>query len=330
VKLSRLLWFGLAASIVSAPYLASILGHYHATVLNGSPSSWVPAELSAEGLPRYLRYLLTPTTVGLVAAVGLIGSMTRLRQKENQLILTAAASALLWFIYSCVVVYAGKSGWRLPPIVPSFHFLYYLRAFESVLFGLGVAETVQAVVWALRKALGKPVRTGSSAAYALACVVLLIWVGTRIDDYRSRSDLVDQRAAALTTFKDADLLGLYQFIRNSTAPSDVFLSADNVGLSVVAVAGRKVVALDRFFSNPFVDWARRSRDRDQMQTLLADGDGPGFMALATRYHVRYVTTIGPLREESTLTSCCVTRLWQSHNWFVYRVNGDWGARSSRN
>jgi hypothetical protein len=160
--------------------------------------------------------------------------------------------------------------------------------------------------------------------------VLLIWVGTRIDDYRSRSDLVDQRAAALTTFKDADLLGLYQFIRNSTAPSDVFLSADNVGLSVVAVAGRKVVALDRFFSNPFVDWARRSRDRDQMQTLLADGDGPGFMALATRYHVRYVTTIGPLREESTLTSCCVTRLWQSHNWFVYRVNGDWGARSSRN
>ena len=121
----------------------------------------------------------------------------------------------------------------------------------------------------------------------LACVVLLMWVVTRIDDYRLRSDLVDQRAAALTTFKDADLLGLYQFIRNSTAPSDVFLSADNVGLSVVAVAGRKVVALDRFFSNPFVDWARRSRDRDQMQTLLADGDGPGFMALATRYHVRY-------------------------------------------
>jgi hypothetical protein len=115
VTLSRLLWFGLAASIVSAPYLASILGHYHATVLNGSPSSWVPSELSADGLPRYLRYLLTPTTVGLVAAVGLIRLTTRLRQKENQLILTAAASALLWFIYSCVVVYAGKSGWRLPP-----------------------------------------------------------------------------------------------------------------------------------------------------------------------------------------------------------------------
>src|SRR4029453_15674445 len=137
----------------------------------------------AEGLPRYLRYLWTPTTVGLVAAVGLIGLMTRLRRKENQLILTAAASALLWFIYSCVVVYAGRSGWRLPPIVPSFHFLYYVRAFESVLFGLGVAGVVRIAVRVTR-------RLDSSAAYALALVVLLIWVGTRIDDYRSRSDLV--------------------------------------------------------------------------------------------------------------------------------------------
>jgi hypothetical protein len=323
VRLSSLLWFALITSIVSAPYLASILGHYHANVLNGSPSSWVPSELSAEGLPRYLRYLLTPTTVGLVAAVGLIGLMTRLRRKENQLILTAAASALLWFIYSCVVVYAGRSGWHLPPIVPSFHFLYYVRAFESVLFGLGVAEVVRIAVRVTR-------RLDSSAAYALASVVLLIWVGTRIDDYRSRSDLVDQRAAALTTFKDPDLFALYQFIRNSTAPSDVFLSADNVGLSVVAVAGRKVVALDRFFSNPFVDWARRSRDRDQMQALLADGDGPGFMALASRYHVRYVTTIGSLQEESALTGCCLTRLWQSHDWFVYRINGDRNTRLLRN
>jgi hypothetical protein len=131
-------------------------------------------------------------------------------------------------------------------------------------------------------------------------------------------------------FKDPYLFGLYQFIRNSTAPSDVFLSADNVGLSVVAVAGRKVVALDRFFSNPFVDWVGRSRDRDQMQTLLADGNGPGFMALASRYHVRYVTTIGPLPKESALTTCCVTRLWQSHDWFVYRVNGDPDTRSLRN
>jgi hypothetical protein len=323
--LSSLLWFALVASIVSAPYLASILGHYHAHVLNGSPSSWVPSELSGAGLPRYLRYLLKPTPVGLVAAVGLIGLIGRLRQKENQLIMAAAASALLWFIYSCVVVYADQSGWRLPPIVPSFHFLYYLRAFESVLFGLGFAAIVQVLIRA-----GATGRLGSSAAYALSCVVLLMWVGTRIDDYRSRSDLVDQRAAALTTFKDPDLLGLYQFIHNSTAPSDVFLSADNVGLSVVAVAGRKVVALDRFFSNPFVDWARRSRDRDRMQTLLADGDGPGFMALASRYHVRYVTTIGPLPEESVLTGCCVTRLWQSHDWFVYRVNADRDTRSLRN
>src|SRR4029453_13205403 len=161
-------------------------------------------------------------------------------------------------------------------------------------------------------------------------VVLLIWVGTRIDGYRSRSDLVALRAEALIMFKDPDLLGLYQFIQNSTAPSDVFLSADNVGLSVVPVAGRKVVPPHRFFSNPFVDWARRSRDRDQMQALLADGDGPGFMVLAARYHVRYVTTIGPLPEESVLTGCCVTRLWQSHDWFVYRVNADRDARSLRN
>jgi hypothetical protein len=310
--------FILTAAIVSAPYLAIILGVYHGAVRNMAPSGWFPPELSLEALPAFLSGLFSLSAVGAIAAVGLVLLIVRVRQRESLFLLAAGAAVLLWFAYSYVVLYARQHDVALPAIVPSFHFLYYLRAFEAIGFGLGVAAAAEGSIRVAGLVRPWPIASIRTAMYVLACGAMLLAVSSHLDAYKARPDFVEERAGALQHFTGPGLLSVYQFIRSSTAPSDVFLVGNSMGLSVICVAGRKVVALDKFFSNPFVDWAPRSRDRDEMQRRLEQGDWDAFAALAFRYRVRYAITRGPLPSESKLT-CCVSRVWQAQDWFVYRV-----------
>jgi hypothetical protein len=57
---------------------------------------------------------------------------------------------------------------------------------------------------------------------------------------------------------------------------------------IVPPAGRKVVATNRFFSNPYVDWVARDADRTRMFDQLKRRDIDGFRALADTYRVRFV------------------------------------------
>ena len=310
--------FVLTAAIVSAPYLAIILGVYHGAVRNTGPSGWFPPELSLEGLPAFLSGLFSLSAVGAIAAVGFVRLIVRLPRREHRFALAVVASTLLWFAYWYVVLSAGQHGVTLPSIVPSFHFLYYLRAFEAVGFGLGVAAAAHGVVWIVSRARRWSIETISTAVFVLACAAMLFVVASNLDAYKARPDFVNERALARQHFTGPGVVSLYQFIRSSTAQSDVFLAGNSMGLSVIAVAGRKVVALDKFFSNPFVEWEPRVRDRDEMQRLLEQGDWDAFAALASLYRVRYAITRGPLPSESTL-ACCVSRVWRAQDLFVYRV-----------
>ena len=139
-----------------------------------------------------------------------------------------------------------------------------------------------------------------------------------LDDYRRRPDFVRERIEALQMFAAPDLSGLYRFIVTSTPTDAVFLASDSIGQSVVGVAGRKVVVLHKFFSNPFVDWEARNRDRDTMQGALASGDWRGFVDVAAAYDVQFVVTEGRLPSETAL-ACCLRVAWESGGWIVYAV-----------
>jgi hypothetical protein len=109
-----------------------------------------------------------------------------------------------------------------------------------------------------------------------------------------------------------------EWILVSTNRLDVFVAPDNLGLSVIATAGRKVVALDETFSNPFVDWQQRHRDRDQMLKCLQKGDWAGFSSLARVYDVRYIATDTPIRTPGP-PGCCLRRAWAGGQWTIYEV-----------
>jgi hypothetical protein len=96
------------------------------------------------------------------------------------------------------------------------------------------------------------------------------------------------------------------------------LVRDDLGLAVIGTSGRRIVAVDRFFSNPFVNWELRSRDRDRMQQLLDQGDWREFAMLAARYRLRYVANEGRFAVEAHLLRC-LTPVWSMGNWTVRRV-----------
>src|SRR5207247_2258230 len=83
-----------------------------------------------------------------------------------------------------------------------------------------------------------------------------------------------------------------RFIRRTTRASDVFLASHGAVLVLVGPAGRKTVAVQAEFSNPYVDYGSRAADRDAMFRDLEDGHVDDFRRTAATYGVTHVVGNG--------------------------------------
>jgi hypothetical protein len=182
---------------------------------------------------------------------------------------------------------AAKAGLVLPSIVPAFHFLYYFMALVSV--GVGTA-VCQVAAWVSERA--RPAGPGRWTARllsppALAAALTLAMCLAATPFYRVRAGRVATREEALALARTLPGAA-YDWIRGHTRNRDVFLCDDYASLYVVNPTGRKVVATNRYFSSPFVDWRARDEDRRRMFEALDRGEREAFAALARRYDVGYV------------------------------------------
>ena len=133
--------------------------------------------------------------------------------------------------------------------------------------------------------------------------------------YLQRRDLTLERVFARQLFATCDLREMFAWIQAATSPSDVFLAREDLSLSVIATAGRKVVAVERLFSNPFVNWESRARDRDTMMAALTSGDPAHFHDTATRHRVRYVVTEARIDRPERFA---LAPVWDAGPWQIYR------------
>ena len=308
------------AALVSAPLLVSIVGHYHLVIRNPVPAAWVYPGVALSQLPTLLHSSLTLSPVSVIAGVGVVYLYRFRRGVPARTILLAAATTLGFFAYSYLVQYARGVGLAIPALVPGFHFLFYLRAFEAMTFGIGAvwlgrwsAHLIGRWIPAWRPAFVE------TTALAVVFVALAAAVGSTYSAYRLRPDLIAERANARRMFSAPELRAMYEWIVTSTNRPDVFVAPHNLGLSVVATAGRKVVALDAIFSNPFVNWEERAHDQDEMMRSLEIGDWTAFTTRARHYRVRYIATNAPLSAEPTLLHCCLRRAWTGGPWIIYEV-----------
>ena len=305
----RTIAFLLTAIVVAAPFLFSLV-HYAGIIQNHAVSSWTPDELSSGQFWGYIGGRLVPSWIGVVALVGYVRLWRMRSTPAGQIVLAATASALFWFVYGSIASLTTGSGFRLPTLVPSFHFLYYARAFEAIAFGLGAVSLVE---WMVTRGPRAP-----KVALVLAALLPAVLLGAamrNLDRYRTRPDFATESAGSRASVPHADVRA---FLLGSTGPGDVILADDWTALHIIVPLGRHVVAMNEFFSNPFVDLERRRADRDRMDVLLDQGDWPAFRELAGAYGVRYVLRQAVLETEDRL-ACCIDRVWTSAALVAYRL-----------
>lgn len=319
------------ALVVAAPIAVIILGRYHGHVVNPFPAiSPNPIFGSLTGLVSKLAFS-TPILVGVVAfAVRLARKGAGLPRALDAWIIATAAS----FVWLAFDLAAARTGHALLPRlpVPGFHFVCYALALASLGFGLALGELA---AWGAKRlhASKLPLSEGAIAIALLAAVL-----GAAAPRYLRRPDAAGQLEEA-RSLQLAFPSGLYAWTRSSTAPDDVFLCTDAESLYVVSPAGRKVVATNRYFSNPFVDWAQRDADRSAMFDALGRSDGPAFARLASRYGVRFIVVPNGLNDElrklSGMSKAAIpnvtpdavagvpnaARAWSDDRYTVFRYGG---------
>ncbi len=290
------------ALLVSAPLIYSIWGRYHLQVLNPAPSNWAYEPLTLRNIDVFFKANFIDRPVFLVVVmVGLI-SLVRVKVKRRE-----AGSVLLWLsitiialVYSYIRQLLKRNNIVWPNVVPAFHFLFYFRIAQSILFGCGLFAIVHAAVDLLnrfvlsKRSVSWQFIGGRIIEPAILIVVLTLMFVPIYPDYLNSDDLVGQRLDAQKAAEAIDTVAAYQWLRDFTQPGDVMLAKDTLGTYVVAPAGRKLVAADSYFTNPYVDWQARNADRDAMFTALRTNDSSSFTALADKYQATYVVAAGAL------------------------------------
>lgn len=243
---------------------------------NHHSTTWQHIELF---FPNHLAR--TPWTL-VLASVGL-ACILRRNDRTGPLILFATAIPFALFIWSGVSSTLANAAGRIviPSFVPAYHFHYHFKLMLCVLFAVGTAHTLR---WAVaRPAAQQFVRTGHAMRWMMlgGGIALLGAIATAM-------------LLSIPQGKVRPYAATHAWLLQHTRPDDVILASNDVAMYLISPAGRKAVASDRFFSNPYVELASHAADRDSMFHHLSTGHLDEFMALAGRYDVRYVIPSGPL------------------------------------
>lgn len=262
-----------AAALVAAPFLWSIVWRYRLRVLNRAPMEWSWLPLTPDGFPSLLRQ-----NTGIAMALALAGLtfVVWQRRRVQTLVVTAWGLSTTILIAMWLLRYIRRD-WHVPAILPGIHYWFYLKALLAVLAGVGMSSAVGFIPrpW-LRN--------------VVAVSVLFFFVWSQLPTFVMRDDLYFTRYLALG--RGSAQAEVTHIIRRTTRPSDVFLASRGVALLIVGPAGRKTVAVQSEFSNPYVDYESRARDRDRMFEALKRGELDDFRRLADRYSVTHVIALG--------------------------------------
>ncbi len=283
-----------AALVMSLPYAWSILFHYGLEVINEEPSSWLWGKIAVFGAAEFaaqnLSLLSVLPTLGLLWII-----MSRGRPVQRRLVLYWLVLAGALFLYTYVWQLLKVVGVQAPRIVPGHHFLIYVKALEVLLLGHGLVLLIRYLVQLLRY-LVKPVdryltardgRERRVRGVALALIVAAA-LAAAYPMYLHREDFQIELYKAKRLAPDEGVMRTYTWIQQNTKSTDVFLASDHHTLHLLSSAGRKVVSTIAYFSNPFVDWKTRSKDRHHMFSSVENGDVKTFQMLVAKYAVRYV------------------------------------------
>lgn len=308
---------------------SSIVGHYRLKILNWAPGIWLYYTLNLSNFWAVIRDTLSHYLLIIVICMGMIGLiLQQSKYMERTLLLFWFVSSIGFITYSYLGQILPRNKVPIPSIVPGYHFLFYLKALESILFGYGMV-TISRFIVVLIKSLILFVNRSFFIRIPLKpwyektvlCLLILVAFVKVYPSYLSREDFTAFRILAQQMSQKQDMKA-FIWIREHTQPTDVFLAPDDLALFLVGASGRKVIAVDGFFSNPYVDWSSRVFDRNLMLNYLKNGDFEGFCMLALKHHVTYMVTYNDQSQYiNDSTSSFLRKEFSSDKTSIYGVLG---------
>jgi hypothetical protein len=238
---------------------------------------------------------LIKANVNLTFFISLAGIYWFYRYVQNRILRNIISSWLLvclfMYCYSTLVpLLHHRLHIDLPVTVPSFHYFFYLKALESVFFGMGLVYLLPSAVRWLSERM-----SSQKTNYSLKRIGPFIWVTLIIlfslayyPIYSKRSDFTYLRELALQRESEKTKLEVYYFIKDHISPDKVILCELGQSMFPVMASGRKMVATTFTFSNPFVDFDQREKDRDEMLSYLVTGKSESDKQLFAKYQVSYI------------------------------------------
>jgi len=217
--------------------------------------------------PVPLRYVYDP--------ISRPGMIQTLRGHALAIVLAAAGlwrlrSRFVWAWLAGAAALTVSTMFGLTPVVPAFHFWLYVTALMAVLIGRTLATVCR-----------------PAPIFVAIALALVVWNWRA---YTERADL--QGGRFLAARRITDHIGAGVLLRMVSEPDDVVLGTPAAVRLIIGPAGRKTVAPDALFSNPYVDARSRAADRDRMLAALEARDLTVLRELAGRWHVDAVVTTG--------------------------------------
>jgi hypothetical protein len=324
---AALINFGLIiglALIFSAPLTYSLVVHYRLVVLNLIPGDSMHRRVALDNFGTYWRDSTIGQPLFLVVVVGFISIFKEARRPSSRRVIALwLFGAIGLLAYSYLRQFLKRQSVEIPGFVPSYHFLIYLTAVESILFGAGVialCRLIAGLIMRLLKARSEAAFTRPRIEYGLVLAALIGLLIAVWPAYLEREDFNDLPRGSVLYGQNADFVNTYNWLRDHARPIDVVLTSDRLATYVVGPAGRKIVAGDSFYANPYVDWKARAADRDTMFGQLTAGDCAAFLSIAAKYPVFYVTAGGNLAKAiDAAAPACVEKVLAGSSVQLYRV-----------
>jgi hypothetical protein len=274
----------------ASPILIVIYSRYRMHYINRAPFEYVGSIFTVKSFGELIK-----ANINLTLLISLAGVYWFYKNYESRIIRNIISSWLLvcLFMYSystLVPLLHNRFNIFLPVTVPSFHYFFYLKALESVFFGMGLVWILKSTVHWLSKRI-----TANSVENPIDRVGHIVWVTLILvfslvyyPVYSRRSDFIDLRELALRKEADKPRLEVYYYLKDHISPDKVILCELGESMFPVMASGRKMVSTTFTFSNPFVDFEQREKDRNSMLSYLITGQPGSDKQLFTKYHVSYI------------------------------------------
>ncbi|MBS1600373.1 MAG: hypothetical protein JST75_19245 [Bacteroidetes bacterium] len=308
--------------IVSSPFLYYIAGKYHFHIVNKNIFEYQSELLIWWNFPKLLKANLSIAFI--VSIIGFIWFYKNFHEPIIRKII------LNWFYISAfmlgyTILLPGihdKLHIPLPDTVPSYHYLHYLKAVQSVFFGFGFVYLFQKVYQFIKPRLQKTDSNTTTAPTNLIFIIaILVWAIAYFPIYKNRKDFVELRKESLVKQNSREKIEVYDYIVKNIPSDKVILCEEQYSIFPVMATGRKLVCASILFSNPYVDFGKRYADVNAMLGFIRANQPDSSKKLFDHYKISYALLANTeIKKDSTQSPLLGSAIFKNDMFTLFPLN----------